>query len=119
MPSGARTSTRCSYKLYRKSRTVGTLTEMHELSVRLLDDKEREVYQLEQVWRIDEADIAYQHRIDGGSLGAFGEVWLGTYQVSRPLARLGPCPGYPLLESAEYGQSKTVCFAPELHPIPR
>eukprot|EP00039_Didymoeca_costata_P022113 m.3742 g.3742 ORF g.3742 m.3742 type:complete len:689 (+) comp2820_c0_seq2:158-2224(+) len=73
----------------------------HDLSLRerLLEDTSFELenakaenLELQQGWEISPNDVNLQHRIDGGSEGAFGEVWLGNWEnlpVAIKRLRLG------------------------------
>eukprot|EP00049_Salpingoeca_infusionum_P015489 m.302008 g.302008 ORF g.302008 m.302008 type:complete len:1197 (+) comp15885_c0_seq1:112-3702(+) len=54
--------------------------QLAELNQQLLADKEVEFEEIVRVFRIQEGEIHLEHRIDGDSPGAFGDVWKGRFQ---------------------------------------
>eukprot|EP00051_Salpingoeca_urceolata_P012696 m.157150 g.157150 ORF g.157150 m.157150 type:complete len:998 (-) comp17576_c0_seq1:7-3000(-) len=56
--------------------SLGAELEEREL---LLQESRAEVDELKQAWTIHPADVRLERRIDAGSEGAFGEVWLGNW----------------------------------------
>lgn len=54
-----------------------------ELQRGLLEDAEHEVLALKGAWELNADDVRLERRIDGGSEGAFGAVWLGDWDGVR------------------------------------
>jgi serine/threonine protein kinase len=59
--------------LYKRTRRAQRKASSYE---RLANEREEEVQKLERVWRIDPADVTFDHIVDSGS---FGDVWLGEW----------------------------------------
>lgn len=60
-------------------RRYGRLKSYSKLQDKLLADHVEELDTLRRVWQISAEDVELLHRIDGGSEGAFGEVWLAAW----------------------------------------
>ena len=67
-------------RFYRRSKEyrIGLESE-NELQKRLIEERDEEVMALKAAWEIGYEELDFVRRIDAGSEGAFGEVWLGTW----------------------------------------
>eukprot|EP00049_Salpingoeca_infusionum_P011717 m.204765 g.204765 ORF g.204765 m.204765 type:complete len:1187 (-) comp15011_c0_seq7:1474-5034(-) len=64
----------------RIKRGFSSMRQVQELQQKLIDESKHELEQLMKVWEIDPSDLSLTKRIDGDCEGAFGEVWLGSWQ---------------------------------------
>lgn len=62
---------------------VSSLKGYNALQDKLIEESRLELDELKRVWEVDVADVDFVRRIDGGSEGAFGEVWLASWQGRR------------------------------------
>lgn len=69
------------YLLWKRSRTLQDLKYAGGLRERLLEDTIEEVENLKQAWVIDPSELELGHRIDKGSEGAQGAVFVATYKT--------------------------------------
>ncbi|EGD77334.1 TKL protein kinase [Salpingoeca rosetta] len=74
-----------SLTLYRRFRAGKMLRRLllteNELQKRLIEEKDEEVMALKKAWEIGHEELAFVRRIDAGSEGAFGEVWLASWDT--------------------------------------
>jgi hypothetical protein len=67
----------------RYRRRVSSLKGYNALQDKLIEESRLELDELKRVWEVDVADVDFLRRVDGGSEGAFGEVWLASWQGRR------------------------------------
>ncbi|EGD82479.1 TKL/DICTY4/DRK protein kinase [Salpingoeca rosetta] len=64
----------------RVKRGFSRMQKLQDLQERLIEESRVELSELKRAWEIIPDDLTFLRRIDGGSEGAYGEVWLAAWQ---------------------------------------